>query len=337
MTRRLLAIPIAVIVLGVAFLAWMPYHLARWAAQPLPVTAPVEFVVVVGASLSDVADTLSDSAGVDALQFSLRARQRDLQGLLRHGEYRIALGETADGLLDRLTGGDVLQHRVRLPEGATVGQVLALLRADERLEFDLHGAGATDLLVRLDKPAGHAEGRFFPDTYLFERGDPASSVLLRAHAEMAEVLAAAWAGRDPETGYATPYEALILASMVEKETGSSADRAQVAGVFVRRLERRMRLQSDPTVIYGLGNAFNGDLTRAHLKADGPYNTYRIAGLPPTPIALPGRAAIEAAMHPASGDALYFVARGDGSSQFSRTLAEHNAAVRRYQLGGAARD
>lgn len=335
--RRVLAIPVAVIVLGMAFLAWVPYHLAHWAEQPLPIGAPVDLVVVPGASLGDVARTLGEAADVDALRFSLRARQRNLQGSLRRGEYRILAGETADELLDRLAGGDVLRHPFRLPEGATVAGALLLLEADARLAFDLRGADARNVLARLDLPAGHAEGRFFPDTYFFERGDTASSVLRRAHAQMAEVLAAAWAGRDPETGYATPYEALILASIVEKETGSSADRARVAGVFLRRLERGMRLQADPTVIYGLGAAFDGDLKRRHLKADGPYNTYRNRGLPPTPISLPSRAAIEAAMHPAAGDALYFVARGDGSSHFSRTLAEHNAAVRRYQLAGIARD
>lgn len=329
--KRTLLLPTAVILVGVGILAGTNAYLAHWAAQPLPARASVDFVIAPGETFSAIAATLGDLNVVSPAPFSLRAKQRGLQASVRSGEYRLAPGETADGLLDRLVAGDVLQHRLRIAEGSRVADLLAQLAADARLAFDLEGATADDLLARLQLGEGHAEGAFFPDTYLFARGDAASSVLRRAHAKMATVLAAAWAARSDEAAAATPLEALVLASIVEKETSRRADRAKVAGVFTRRLGKSMRLQSDPTVIYGLGERFDGNLTRAHLNADGPYNTYRRKGLPPTPIALPSLASIEAALHPDDGDALYFVARGDGSSEFSRTLAEHNDAVRRYQL------
>ncbi len=176
-----------------------------------------------------------------------------------------------------------------------------------------------------------AEGMFFPDTYQFRRGDSDRSVLLRAHQAMLDQVESIWQGRALDLGLSTRHELVVLASIIEKETGAEADRAQISQVFHKRLQEGMRLQTDPTVIYALGEAFDGNLTRAHLKIDSPFNTYRVRGLPPTPIALPSAASLQAAAHPADGDFLYFVARGDGSSQFSRTLAEHNRAVRRYQL------
>ena len=332
MSKRVLFIPAAVIAIGVAILAWVNIYLARWAAEPLPVVAETVFIVPSGASLAAVAKTLAEAGVVDPTWFSLRARQRDLAAFLRRGEYRASPGETADGLLDRLAAGDVVRHRFRLPEGITVSDAIDRLAADDRVDFDLEGVTPEDLLARLDLGDGHAEGWFFPDTYLFERGDPASALMRRAHAKMTAMLAELWVGRDPALPYADAREALVAASIIEKETGLNADRPKIAGVFGRRLARGMRLQSDPTVIYGLGAAFDGNLTRVHLDTPGPYNTYRQRGLPPTPISLPGLHSIEAALHPAPGNALYFVARGDGSSHFSAELEEHNAAVRRFQLG-----
>ena len=331
MAKRVLLIPAAVIVAGVAVLASVNVYLGRWASQPLALDAGTVFVVPAGATLGTVAGTLGRAGVVDPTWFSLRARHRNLATSLRRGEYAVVPGETADDLLDRLVSGDVVQHRFRITEGTTAADTIAALAADERLDFDLGGVTAEDLLARLGLGEGHAEGAFFPDTYLFERDDKASEMLRRSHLRMQEILAAAWAHRDQEVDYEDQHQALILASIIEKETGLDADRPRIASVFLNRLSSNMRLQSDPTVIYGLGAAFDGDLKRVHLAAENPYNTYRHHGLPPTPISLPGRASIEAALHPSGDDALYFVARGDGTSEFSLDLEQHNAAVRRYQL------
>ena len=332
MNKRLLLVPAAVIVAGVALLAAMNIFLAGWATAPLPVAEETVFVVPAGATLGDVAETLAEAQVVAPTWFALRARQRELASSLRRGEFRVVPGETPDDLLDRLVSGDVVRHRFRIIEGTTAAEAIAELAADERIAFDLEGATVATLMSRLDLGEGHAEGRFFPDTYLFERGDKASELLRRAHERMREILAAEWAVRDPLVALDAPGQALILASIIEKETGLDADRPRIANVFLNRLADRMRLQSDPTVIYGLGSDFNGDLTRADLAADHPYNTYRYGGLPPTPISLPSRASIAAALHPSDGEDFYFVARGDGTSEFSPNLERHNAAVRRYQLG-----
>ena len=331
MSKRVLWIPISVIVLGAAFLAAMSYELDRWAARPLPIDREVDLMVRPGMTFTAVVDLLDERGVVAPLRFSLLAMQRGLQKAVQSGEYRVPPGETADALLRRLTTGDVVVHRLRIAEGGTVNALLRQLRADRRTRFNLRDANVLNLLERLELPAGHAEGWFFPDTYQFRRGQTASALLRRAYFRMEEQLALAWKQRDPSVTYANAYEALILASIVEKETAHAADRARIAGVFARRLRERMRLQSDVTVIYGLGDVFDGDLKRTHLDADGAYNTYQRHGLPPTPIALPSLASIEATLHPQQDDALYFVSRGDGTSEFSRTLAEHNAAVRRYQL------
>ena len=330
MNKRILLIPAAVIVLGIAFLVGMGIYLDRWAEQPLPVAEDTVFVVAPAMSFTSVANGLVEAGIVNGWLLSMRARQRGLQASVQSGEYRITAALTPDTLLDRLTLGDVVAHRYLIVEGSTSEAVLERLAADDRLSFDLAGVAVEDLMVRLGLPPGNAEGRFFPDTYLFRRGDKASGLLLRANSKMDAVLEELWSERSSRVSFEVPYEALILASIIEKETGFQPDRARIAGVFVRRLAQGMRLQSDPTVIYGLGDEFDGNLTRRMLKADGPYNTYRIYGLPPTPIALPGRAAIEAALNPDDGEELYFVSRGDGTSQFSKTLDEHNKAVARYQ-------
>ena len=330
MNKRILFIPIVVIVLGIAFLVGMRIYLDRWAEQPLPVAQDVVFVVEPAMTFSTVADKLVAAGVVNGWLFSLRARQRGLQASVQSGEYQVTATLTPDTLLDRLTLGDVVAHRYLIVEGSTSERVLERLAADDRVSFDLSGVTVGGLMARLGLPAGNAEGRFFPDTYLFRRGDKASALLLRAKSKMDTVLAELWSERSSRVSFETPYDALILASIVEKETAYQPDRALVAGVFVRRLAKGMRLQSDPTVIYGVGDEFDGSITRRMLKTDGPYNTYRRYGLPPTPIALPGRAAIEAALNPDDGEDLYFVARGDGTSQFSKTLEEHNKAVARYQ-------
>ena len=337
-TARALALPATLFALGLAAFLGLDAWLERWARTPVELTDAVLFDIPNGATFAEVADAMRELSITDATtRLTLRARQRGLIEAMRRGEYRIAPGITPDGLLDLISQGQVVQHHVRIEEGETVATLLCRLQADERLDFDLANPAPTSLAHNLGivSPRNPAlEGRFFPDTYQFDRGHRVSELLGRALRQMDTVLDEAWAGRAKELPYETPEDALVQASLVEKETGRASERARIAGVFVRRLERRMRLQSDPTVIYGLGDAFDGNLTRRHLDTDGPYNTYSRYGLPPTPIALPSRDSIHAALNPEIGNALYFVARGDGSSEFSATLEQHNRAVRRFQLGGS---
>ncbi len=250
---------------------------------------------------------------------------------LKAGEYAICPGTSPRELLRQIEAGRVVQYPLTLVEGWTFAKVMETVRADDRLEQELSDLSPQEVMARLGFPNEHPEGRFFPDTYRFPRGTSDLSFLRRAFEAMREVVRAEWAGRAPNLPLTSPDEAIVLASIVEKETAVAAERPQIAGVFVRRLQKGMRLQTDPTVIYGLGEDFDGNLRRKDLEHDGPYNTYTRAGLPPTPIALPGRAAIHAALHPAAGEAIFFVARGDGTHAFSASLAEHNEAVRRFQL------
>jgi UPF0755 protein len=247
------------------------------------------------------------------------------------GEYWLKAGDLPGNLLERLLAGDVVRYQVKLIEGWTLAEALATLAVHPELEHELSGVDEQTVLGVLGLPEGHGEGLFFPDTYHFERGTSDADILRRAYRKLASELEAAWQSRDAGLPYDSPYDALIVASLIEKETGRDSDRASIAQVFVSRLNRGMRLQTDPSVIYGVGSSFDGDLTRRHLRTDTPYNTYTRHGLPPTPIALVGRKSLKAAMHPAPGEFLYFVSRGDGSSHFSVSLEEHQAAVRRYQL------
>lgn len=313
--------------------AWAGAVLA-WAERPGALAGPVVLVVEPGRTLAGVARDLEAHGVVDdGLRFRWFARLRDAAGAIRAGEYRFGPAASPAQALDRLVAGDVVVHRLLILEGSTVRDVLDLLARAPSLERLLAGATPADLFARLGLGGGHSEGWFFPDTYHYVHGDTDTDILLRAHRRMRAVLADAWTGRDVDLPYRDEHDALVVASIIEKETGLPEHRARIGGVLVRRLTRGMPLQTDPTVIYGLGTAFDGNLTRAHLERDGPYNTYTRRGLPPTPIALPGRAAIEAALHPAPGTALYFVARGDGATWFSDTLREHNEAVRRFQLDG----
>ena len=251
---------------------------------------------------------------------------------LQVGEYAIGHGLTPAQLLEKLESGDVIQHRFTIVEGWTFRDLRLALAKDGGLEQTLTGLSDEEVMRRIGAPGEHPEGRFLPETYNYTKGISDADLLKRTHAAMKNALDAAWAKRDPEAPLKTPYEALILASIVEKETGLAAERPQIAGVFARRLKLGMKLQTDPTVIYGLGTAYAGNLTRKHLEDDTPYNTYVRFGLPPTPIALPGRAALEAAVKPAPGETLYFVARGDGSHEFTTNLDDHINAVNRFQLG-----
>jgi UPF0755 protein len=305
-----------------------------WLNAPLSLRSQtVVFDIEPGTSVREVAKGWVE-AGVDTHQWALfqwfrwsgRARQ------IRAGNYEISAGVTPRELLRKMVQGDETLATVRLIEGWTFRQFRAELAKAPGLRPDSAALSDAELMAVLGEPGQAAEGRFFPDTYAYSVGSSDLGVLRRAHQAMSQRLAQAWARRAPNLPLRSPYEALILASIVEKETGSAADRGLVAGVFANRLRIGMPLQTDPTVIYGMGDAFDGNLRRRDLQTDTPYNTYTRGGLPPTPIAMPGKAALLAAVNPEPTRALYFVARGDGSSEFSEDLAAHNRAVNRYQRG-----
>jgi UPF0755 protein len=255
------------------------------------------------------------------------------------GEYLLQPQLTPRSMLALFSSGDVIQYKLTLPEGWNYIQVLAELQKHPKLDRKILTKDAEDLsrLLDIQHLARHPEGMFFPDTYRYQKGMSDIDILRIAHKKMLTVLDEEWKNREQGLPLATPYEALILASIVEKETAVGYERAKIAGVFIRRLKKNMRLQTDPTVIYGLGASYQGNLKKKHLREKTAYNTYRIKGLPPTPIAMPGRDAIHAVLHPASGDELYFVAKGDGSHYFSVTLDEHNKAVQRFQKNRRAKN
>jgi UPF0755 protein len=295
--------------------------------------SPYDFEVRPGASLGSVARELA-GAGVlpHPAWLTLYARARGQDRAIKAGSYEIAQGVTLPRLLAKLTQGDVTQTSITIGEGTTFAALKNTLRNSPGVLNTVLDLPDSELLAKIGATGDNAEGLFFPDTYYFAANTPDVELLKRLHHALEVRLAKAWAARDVEVPFATPYEGLILASIVEKETGTPADRPLVASVFVNRLKKGMRLQTDPTVIYGLGDRYDGNLHKRDLEYDTPYNTYTRDGLPPTPIALPSQAALDAVMHPANTPYLYFVARGDGTSVFSATLAEHNHAVARFQLG-----
>lgn len=292
---------------------------------------PTAFSIPPGASLRTAAQVI-EAAGVElpAWQLELLGRVLGRSSKIKAGSYEIEDGLTALALLNKLTRGDVTQSEIVLVEGKTFRQLRAVLNEHPDLAHDSLKMTDAKVLALLGARETHPEGLFFPDTYLFPKGSSDLDVLRRAYRAMQPKLAAAWEKRESTLPLKTPYELLILASIVEKETGIPADRPQVAAVFVNRLRRGMLLQTDPTVIYGLGESFDGNLRKVDLLTDTPWNTYTRVGLPPTPIAMPGLASLQAAANPPPSDMLYFVARGDGSSEFSATLDEHNSAVAKYQ-------
>ncbi len=272
-------------------------------------------------------------APVQAGLLNVWARLYRGQAPIRAGEYRLVKGTSSLGLLQLLRSGKVILHDIRFIEGWRFSQVWHQVEQDPNIDHTLSGPDVAGLLMRELGSAGQPpEGRFFADTYRFPKGTTDVALLRQAYQAMEHRLSAAWANRAPDLPYASPDEALIMASLVEKETAVDSERAQIAGVFLRRLKLHMKLQTDPAVIYGLGDRYDGNLHTSDLRTDTPWNTYTRDGLPPTPICMPSEASLIAALHPADGEALYFVARGDGTHQFSATLDEHNAAVRRYQLG-----
>ncbi len=292
------------------------------------------FLIRSGSNIKTIAQELTREGIIeDPWLFILLAKLKGVETSVRAGEYLIETGQSPDDLLETFTRGSAIQYSLTVIEGWTFRQLLDAVAADPILEQTLGGKTGAEIMALLGHPDEHPEGRFFPDTYRFPKGTTDIDFLRRAYQVMQSHLQREWDQRDPELPLADPYEALTLASIIEKETAVGYERPMIAGVFIERLRRNMRLQTDPTVIYGLGASFDGDIRFRDLKKDTPYNTYLHAGLTPTPIALPGLDSIRAALHPARTDALYFVSKGDGTHHFSATLEEHNAAVRQYQLNG----
>ncbi len=325
----LLALFVGVLALGAAALLWHVYQ------RPLPIRDErVEINVPAGASARAIARALREQ-GVDVNTelFVLAVRLSEATQSLRAGRYEILRGMRLADVIERLRRGVTLKEKLTIVEGWTFREMRTAVAAHAQLRRDSEKMTDAQVLAAVGGNEPHPEGLFAPDTYVFEAGSSDLDVLRQAYRAQRTRLARAWDQRSADLPLKTPYEALILASIVEKETGRPAERGRIAGVFINRLRIGMLLQTDPTVIYGLGNKFDGNLRKRDLTTDTPYNTYTRGGLPPTPIALPGQASIDATLKPDPTRALYFVARGDGTSQFSESLAEHNRAVVKYQLGG----
>lgn len=331
--KRLLPIGSAVLGLLVLAAAYAVVQFNNFLHTPVAVDEPgVDFAIEPGTSFRAISDGL-EARGVirHALAFRLYARWTDRAASVHAGDYFIAAGTTPAELLDQFTSGDVKLYSFTIVEGWNHWELLQALHASEHVVATLSDEDWPGLLDELGAAGAHPEGLFLPETYRFPRNTTDRELLRQAYELMQTVLAEEWAARADDAAVSSPYETLILASIIEKETARADERPRISGVFTRRLGKRMRLQTDPTVIYGIGPGFNGNLTRRDLQTDTPYNTYTRGGLPPTPIAMPGRAAINAALHPAEGDELYFVATGlgDGSHAFSTTKEEHDDAVAEY--------
>lgn len=321
--------------LAVAALSlWVWQDIQRFSTTPLDVdSADTTFDVARGSHVRGIIHQLRRERVSRAAPFYWRvlARQMQVDGKLHAGEYELTQGMTPRELLRKMAAGEVRQHHFLIVDGWTFRQLRVALAGDTGLKQTLTTQSDAEIATELDIESGRPEGWFLPETYSWVKGEADIDVLRRAHKAMQRNLETLWAKRAADLPLKSPYEALILASIVERETGIGSERAQIAGVFTRRLELNMKLQTDPTVIYGIGTSYDGNIRRRDLETDTPYNTYTRLGLPPTPIALPGKPALEAALQPAPGDSLYFVAIGDGSGRhvFSPTLAAHNRAVSEY--------
>ena len=328
---RLLALLALLAIGGALLVGWRDF--SRFSAAPLQVTAAGESIDIArGSSFKGIVDELRQRglSTASPLYWRLLAEQMRVAGKLHAGEYALAPGITPRQLLVNMATGKVLQHDFTIVDGWTFAELRQALARADKLKHDSAGLDDATIMQRIGAPGEAPEGRFLPETYAYVKGDSDLDILRRAHAAMDKTLAALWPGRDKGLPLATPYDALILASIVEKETGRADERARIAGVFVRRLEDHMLLQTDPSVIYGMGASYTGRIHKSDLTTDTPYNTYTRPGLPPTPIALPGEPALLAALHPAPGKSLYFVARGDGRHVFADTLEQHNRNVDCYQ-------
>ena len=323
--KKLFNLFLLVLMLGIAGIGY-------YALKPLALPAtPFEFTLKQGSSLKSTARQLQQSGLLDhGWQFAWLARLLGKSGQLKAGNYALERPVSPLQLLKIVSSGEVSLSQISVIEGWTFKQMREALNANPDITHDSASLSDEQILQQIGATETHPEGLFFPNTYYFAAGSSDLKILKRAYQTMQKHLQQLWLAREPDLPLQTPYQALILASIIEKETGTPGDRDMIAGVFVNRLRKGMLLQSDPTVIYGLGEKFDGNLRKRDLLADNPYNTYRRKGLTPTPISLPGAASLQAALHPAKTDALYFVARGDGSSQFSSSLSKHNEAVDRYQ-------
>ena len=321
-------------VLAAAGIAWRDY--ARFTQAPLAIPVQGDSLIITkGSSFSEIVNQFRRRhlSAAPRLYWRVLAEQMGVTGSLHAGEYALDANLTPRSLLRNLAQGKVLQHQFTIVDGWTFRQLREALATAELMGHPDQAPDDDDIMQAVGGAGENPEGRFLPETYAYTRGDSEIDILRRAYHDMQTVLASAWAGRAEDLPLETPYQALILASIVEKETGRADERARIAGVFIRRLQIGMPLATDPTIIYGMGSSYQGNIRKRDLSTDTPYNTYMHAGLPPTPIALPGKAAIAATLHPADGKDLYFVARSDGSGShvFSATLAEHNRAVACYQL------
>lgn len=326
------------VLLGSLWGAWVLMGYQSFVDTPLDFGSEgLRYEVKQGETLTHIAKDLHQRGLLDDPTYLVwLAKLEGTANKIQAGEYRFDTGITPGRLLEQMVNGETLQYALTIVEGWNFRQLMDAVHSNEYLLHTLSDYSDAEIMEQLGHPGEHPEGRFLPDTYNFPRLTTDVAFLQRAYNAMENLLASEWPKRDSEVQYKTPYEALILASIVEKETSLPSERKQIAGVFNRRLQKRMRLQTDPTVIYGLGRSFDGNIRRKDLRKDTPYNTYLHKGLPPTPIAMPGRAAVLAALNPEPGETLFFVARGDGGHQFSSNLEEHNRAVVEYQLGGNAR-
>lgn len=324
----------AVILLFIACvaIAWLAFDVYQFKRKPITLSETHLFIVEPGASLGKVAYQLQTQGLIDYPRYlTILGRWYGQASRLKAGEYELEPGLTPIELLDKFVSGNVAQYALTVVEGWTFKEMLQAIHRHDKLRHTLKDKNADEIMAQLGQMGEHPEGRFMPETYHFPAGMTDLDFLKRAYGEMENYLQNAWQKREQGLPYKTPYDALIMASIIEKETAVASERPEIAGVFVRRLRKNMRLQTDPTVIYGMGERFDGNIRRKDLRQDTPYNTYTRHGLTPTPIALPSAEAIDAALHPAEGESLYFVAKGDGSHYFSATLAEHTDAVRKYQL------
>jgi len=313
-------------------IAWLLMDFKTFRQNPLSIPeSGIALLVKPGSTLKSVSAELTEQQVLEKpVYLRLLARYLDLDSRIKAGEFQLQPGITPEQLLHQLTDGKVIQHDLTLIEGETFKEMMQRVMRDKVLVHTLEEFEGEAVMRAIGHPGQHPEGRFMPETYYFPRGTTDAGFLRRAYLDMESFLQRSWQDRDGDLPLKSPYEALILASIVEKETGVAEERARIAGVFIRRLNKGMKLQTDPTVIYGMGDSYKGDIRFRDLRKDTPYNTYTRFGLPPTPIAMPGEDAILAVLHPAAGKELYFVATGDGSHQFSSTLKEHNSAVDRYQ-------
>ena len=316
---------IIVTVAAVGAFAW-------WSKQPITTgESVIPFTVLPGSGVG-VASQQIAAAGVpvNPFLFSLLARVTQKASRIKAGSYELKPNTTPRRLVDQLVRGEFAQESLTIIEGWTFKQMRAAIAANKGLKHETAELSDHELMAKIDSEFKAPEGLFFPDTYLFAKGSPDMHIYKQAHSAMLARLNTAWEKRDPSLPYASPYQALVMASIVEKETGQKSERTMIAGVFVNRLKLGMLLQTDPTVIYGMGEKYEGKIRKKDLETDTPYNTYTRAGLPPTPIALPGVQSLDAALGPAKTDALYFVSRGDGTSKFSGNLTDHNKAVNQFQ-------